>query len=609
MVIHRDSSQSNNEVVDRSLEENRHNRAGGGLSSSPLSTTSTKQISKYTERIANIPIAKKEFYIGYRRRGPDEIDMPGIADCKIIYCRIHKESILPEKNDLWRRLGILAGVSKNPNEKIKTEQNMKNNQNLERGKSSGITSSMQGIKARKTAAVVKNSLLTGAEIAKSVVTHGREKLRMAVASSVNDSAPSSHGFDEKGPTNVVDLEKSFDSLDDNKAFFSHYDTGGSILMHNIDSKQLNDDSYSSSLYNILNLESLIDIPKGYDELIIPEMYQQIRLPVPLVPSKYSPRSERSKVSDFDSTMKGDVLTLGKCRNKIQMHETYLLDCCERPSDNVNEGIGVEAYVDKNALLHLSPNFSKAGLSKNKCNPWSQVKEPSNTCYTNSLSNVFMNDSFASQHETGISLETLMPMIVKENSLPGSFDLSERRRCKYEYIPLLLIRRQKVGNEERYHEDPSIVDLGITFIGLDGNPVMPVDEEEDDEEQKNSLDPVLGMSSWMTAMCSEKIQESSENCNAENYTNDISVIFGTPRIIQRRNLPLGFLDTPFATRVLDRFPKKDYQGVPLPEEELPMFCYPTGCKLLRSKYQDAPLPEHYGFVVKNERGDNVYGEVA
>ena len=71
--------------------------------------------------------------------------------------------------------------------------------------------------------------------------------------------------------------------------------------------------------------------------------------------------------------------------------------------------------------------------------------------------------------------------------------------------------------------------------------------------------------------------------------------------------MGFLDTPFATQVLDRFPKKDYKGVPLPEEELPMFCYPTGCKLFRARYQDAPLPENYGFIVKNERGDSIHGE--
>ena len=47
------------------------------------------------------------------------------------------------------------------------------------------------------------------------------------------------------------------------------------------------------------------------------------------------------------------------------------------------------------------------------------------------------------------------------------------------------------------------------------------------------------------------------------------------------------------------------GTPLPEEELPMFCYPTGCRLHRARYSDAPLAQCYGFVVKNERGDSIY----
>lgn len=37
----------------------------------------------------------------------------------------------------------------------------------------------------------------------------------------------------------------------------------------------------------------------------------------------------------------------------------------------------------------------------------------------------------------------------------------------------------------------------------------------------------------------------------------------------------------------------------------MFCYPTGCRLHRARYCDAPLPQYYGFVVKNERGDSIY----
>jgi hypothetical protein len=48
-------------------------------------------------------------------------------------------------------------------------------------------------------------------------------------------------------------------------------------------------------------------------------------------------------------------------------------------------------------------------------------------------------------------------------------------------------------------------------------------------------------------------------------------------------------------------------VPLPEEESPTLCDPIGCKFLRARYQDALLPENYGFIAKNERGESIHGE--
>ena len=47
-------------------------------------------------------------------------------------------------------------------------------------------------------------------------------------------------------------------------------------------------------------------------------------------------------------------------------------------------------------------------------------------------------------------------------------------------------------------------------------------------------------------------------------------------------------------------------MPFPEEELPMFCYAGGSLLVREKMGNAGLPKSYGFVVKNERGDSIYG---
>lgn len=50
-------------------------------------------------------------------------------------------------------------------------------------------------------------------------------------------------------------------------------------------------------------------------------------------------------------------------------------------------------------------------------------------------------------------------------------------------------------------------------------------------------------------------------------------------------------------------------MPFPEEELPMFCYASGSRLVRDKLKNLPMPKSFGFVVKNERGDSIYGRLS
>ena len=174
---------------------------------------------------------------------------------------------------------------------------------------------------------------------------------------------------------------------------------------------------------------------------------------------------------------------------------------------------------------------------------------------------------------------------------------------FHYIPVLAIRRQRVGEEERYHEDPAIVDLSVTFMDHKGAPVLPhdapsmddvvMDEPEDDDGGTFRL---LGKTNWTLGHDNHKESSSKNNGGKQ---------FGSPMIIARRNLPFGFADVAFATKVQGRFPFRNYKSLPLPEEELPMFCYPTGCRLYRARFSDAPVAQYYGFVVKNERGDSIY----
>ena len=248
----------------------------------------------------------------------------------------------------------------------------------------------------------------------------------------------------------------------------------------------------------------------------------------------------------------------------------------------------------------------------------------------------------------ISIDALPGMMKVDNSFDNSIVVDDdddghrfsqqqqqqqqEHNDQYEYVPIIACRRQKTGEEERFHEDPAVVDMAITFSDLNGLPIIPnngdgnnndyyadnIDDDDDDD------DAILRRTEWSASEYyhqgatttidtssghnnfGDGISEGSDNNNKNESTT--TCLIGLPRILLKHNKPLGFADMSFATRVLDRFPRKDYKGVPLPQEELPMFCYPTGCRLVRARYQDAPLAECYGFVVKNERGDSIHGKI-
>lgn len=198
-------------------------------------------------------------------------------------------------------------------------------------------------------------------------------------------------------------------------------------------------------------------------------------------------------------------------------------------------------------------------------------------------------------------EQLQPKLISRDNWKGSMVEEEE---EYIFVPILAMRRQRCGEEERFHEDPALVELAVSFTDHFGQPVIPYEEvdpfEEEDEDAANKL---LEKTAW--ALAESKVSASNSNRHPSNWNGSGPSNLGKLCLIARHNAPSGFCDAAFATSVLDRFPYKNYKGLPLPEEELPMFCYPTGCRLHRAKFCDAPLPQYYGFVVKNERGDSIY----
>jgi|AntRauTorckE5430_2_1112549.scaffolds.fasta_scaffold00693_5 hypothetical protein len=55
---------------------------------------------------------------------------------------------------------------------------------------------------------------------------------------------------------------------------------------------------------------------------------------------------------------------------------------------------------------------------------------------------------------------------------------------YELVHLVALRKQRFGEEERFHKDPSMIDAAMSFKGLEGKPVLPLEKVDDFEESQN-----------------------------------------------------------------------------------------------------------------------------
>ena len=279
------------------------------------------------------------------------------------------------------------------------------------------------------------------------------------------------------------------------------------------------------------IEQVLAVPTGYDEWCFPQEYRLLKLP-----------------------------TFSKAKDNQQESE-------------INESSGMSNSTDDGAAEGQEPKVPLTAQS-------SSAREDTLAKSSSRLS-VMVSESLEM-----LDPKTYMPFLVPQE-MPHCDDMVDND--DFLYIPAIAVRRQKIGEEQRFREDTAAVELCLSFCDAEGQPVLPresYDVAEEDEEPNL----VRGLSSWAPAESDDKREKRN---------------LGTPTILVRKNLPIGFADAAFATKVLDRFPKHNYKGVPLPEEELPMFCYPTGCRLYRARFCDAPLPQYYGFVVKNERGDSIH----
>ena len=162
-------------------------------------------------------------------------------------------------------------------------------------------------------------------------------------------------------------------------------------------------------------------------------------------------------------------TYGKSSGEKRMQKTFIFNHRESPSSG-DPGVGVEAFVDGNTFLHPSPSPTSKSSNIKQRNPWSPVDSPPRK-FDPATSSLFPDEvSHAALEEEAMDREAVMPRLVDHEALPGVYDPMGGGDGDYEYVPLLAVRRQRVGDEERFQEDPSIVEVGMTFSGVGGKAI-------------------------------------------------------------------------------------------------------------------------------------------
>ena len=509
---------------------------------------------------------KRTYHVAFRRRGPDEVDRPAVADVAVCFVRIHRSTIIREDG--------AATCNTGTSEETTTELTTTTTTTT----TTGETKPAMTTNSTTAAALAKRGLITGAGLATQIAINGANRL-MASRSNSNT------GSNEAGENNkVIGTPRETTPRVSRKHFFP--DTvekpprgpGGQKQQAQMTPFQLSD---------------VLELPSGYDEWSIPEPYQLLIFPTPMDDDDGGVDVDKSS-TDVRPTSPEARLR----RTFLFSHSSSALEAGLSPSEA--SGAGIEALLRTNSpSLSVTSSRGPSPISSDR--------------FISQMPNHLSIDAQEADHSSGQNLETLVPKLLASNSIP----LPRDREISYEYVPILAVRRQRAGDEERYHEDPAAVDFSVSYLNASGYPKMfglgegnddDYDEEEDEEDEVGGATSVLRKTGWKVAASTflssvrrtrERRQEDSVN------TADLT---GVPVLLIRHNTPQGFADAPFATSVLDRFPSKNYKGLPMPEEELPMFCYPTGCRLHRAKFQDAPLAQCYGFVVKNEQGDSIHGKI-
>jgi hypothetical protein len=519
----------------------------GAMSTSPRIPSSSSRVDGNTSAAASpahwsggSSSRRRTYHVAFRRRGPDEIDRPAVADVAVRFVRIHRSTII-------RQDGMTS----------KSRSREETNPESKSPRTTGSTTA---------AALAKRGLATGAGLATQMAVSGANRL---MASRSNPKATSN----ETGESSRVIGEPR--------------ETTPRVSRTHFFPDTVEKSPRGPTKMPPFQLSDVLELPYGYNEWSIPEPYQSLIFPLPTVDDGVVDSCAETRPMSPEALLR---------RTFLFSHSSSALGPGLSPSEA--SGAGIEALLRAN-----SPSLSITSS-----------RGPSPISTERVISHMPSSmDAQDADHSDERSLEPLFPQLLATDSIPLPRSEGE---IIYDYVPILAIRRQRVEDEERYHEDPAVVDFSVSFLDGAGNPKMfglgegndDDDEEEDEEDDVGGAKSVLRKTSWRAAVGGTFHSSTSRRRELEGANLSALNVTGMPVLLLRHNTPQGFADAPFATSVLDRFPSKNYKGLPMPEEELPMFCYPTGCRLHRAKFQDAPLAQCYGFVVKNEQGDSIHGKL-
>lgn len=376
---------------------------------------------------------------------------------------------------------------------------------------------------------------------------------------------------------------------------THVDDDGNVYVEND----------NLACYGIIrkSLVDMLPVPEGFDEWIVPDFCQTLHLPTP----EYFRNREETNTVTPQAVRRQPILVdrtrvlpspMGKHFNDLSLSS---------PSS-----MGVEA-------MYLSPSSSVASPTPDVIKPNDSQRDATldrsrpNNFHTprlstfSSVSSSSHSDKPLKMNQTNNPDPRFLPSIISMKALPrnnrrSGKTMSDRNEDCDIFVPIIAIRRQRVGEEERFHEDPAVIDILVTSLDSNGNPPNLVEQDDDDYDDRGGIQTI-----YFHGAQSDILKKSNWSLAFDGYNRNTSQQNkGFPIAALKRNIPNGFADLPFVAKVLDRFPRKNYRGMPFPEEELPLFCYAGGSLLIRDKLRNQPLPKPYGFVVKNERGDSIYG---